>query len=216
VRDGIIVPFFLEANVEQKNIPTLEINDELIDQPALVELEMPETAHVANPQQKDITTLKINGTSTADVPTKIFGSSRSIQLDKKWLERFAQAMLALFCLVLVFFILSSLLPEFFERFSDRLKAASEQYWPNLIAVVVIIVLGFNLYILRGYKRVWFGIGEILFGIGIGWYAINKAFADSVADAIVILFAALYLVGRGWVNIAYRVRGLQIEQAHDDD
>lgn len=202
--------------MEQKDIPTLEINDELIDQPPLVELETPETAHVASPQQKDITTLKINGASTADLPTKLFGSDRRIQLDKKWLERVAQAMLALSCLVLVFFIFSSLLPELFERFSDRLKTALLQYWPNLIAVLVIIVLGFNLYILRGYKRVWFGIGEILFGVGIGWYAINKAFADSVADAIVILFAALYLVGRGWVNIAYRVDALQIEQAHDDD
>lgn len=114
-------------------------------------------------------------------------------------------------LALIYFIASSLYPDYRYFYLYRLKPATIFYWPNALAVIVLLVLGFNLYLFRGYRRLWFGIAEIAFASGLGWYAVNKAVSGAVPDATVIFFAALYLMGRGFVNVASVFRPFKIER-----
>ena len=175
--------------MEQKDIPTLKIEKEpIIDLP---NLKMEEVPIIEQP------TLKIGEPK--------HGQGRY----KKWHDVAIQIAASAISLGLIYFIASSLYPDFLDFYESRLKPAAVRYWPNLVAVIVLLVLGFNLYLFRGYKRLWFGIAEIAFALGLGWYAINKAVSGSVPDAIVIFFAALYVMGRGFVNVSYVFRPFQI-------
>jgi len=162
-------------------------------------------------QQEDIPTVVLNKFPEEDYPTIRIVEEQRLLFGSPRLERAIQISSLVISLFLVGFLFSSLYPELPYLYSFRLKPAVQWYWPNLAAVLVLLVVGFNLYVFRGYKRFWFGIGEILFACGLGWYATNKAVAGSVADAIVILFASLYIMGRGWVNVSTEARNLRIEK-----
>lgn len=163
-------------------------------------------------EEKDIPTLKMEKEPIGEFPTLKIGTSEHER--GRFIKRLDTAIkitAPLISLALLYFIASSLIPDFLDLYRDRLKPAAALYWPNLVAVIVLLVLGFNLYLFRGYRRFWFGITEVVFACVLGWYAINKAVSGAVPDAIVILFAALYLMGRAFVNISYAVPPLQIEQ-----
>ncbi len=145
------------------------------------------------------------------LPTlKIEESDVRPQIDRKRRERAIQIGSAIISVLLLFFLIVSLYPDFPYFYHYSLRPTAVRYWPNLAAVIILLVIGFNLYVFRGYKPFWFGVAEIVFACGLGWYAMNKAMAGSVPDAVVILFAALYIMGRGWINVSTEARPLRIE------
>jgi hypothetical protein len=163
-------------------------------------------------EQEDIPTLQIEKEQIGDLATiKVETSEHEQGRFIKRLDTAIKIAAPAISLALIYFIASSLYPDFLDFYRHRLKPAAVFYWPNAVAVIVLLVLGFNLYLFRGYRRLWFGITEIAFASGLGWYAINKAVSGSVADATVILFAALYLMGRGFLNVSSVFRPLQIER-----
>lgn len=163
-------------------------------------------------EEKEIPTLKMDTESIHELPTiKIGELEQEPARHSKRLDRAIQIGISAVSLGLIYFIASSLYPDFADLYRYRLKPAAARYWPNFVAVIALLVLGFNLYLFRGYRRLWFGIIEIAFASGLGWYAINKAVSGAVPDGIVIFFAALYVMGRGFVNVSYVFRPFQIEQ-----
>ena len=126
-------------------------------------------------------------------------------------RRFARLNLVLSAAVLfmIFVIVWASYPDLPYYYRFTWKPAIVRYWPNAAAVVTLLVVAYNLYVFRGYKRVWFGLAEIALAAGLCWYAVNKAFAGSIPDAIVIIFASFYLAGRGFVNVLYRLPSFQI-------
>lgn len=163
-------------------------------------------------EQKEISTLKMEKGPIGELPTLKIDTVQHRQ--GRFIKRLDTAIkiaAPTISLALLYFIASSLYPDSRDFYQDRLKPAILRYWPNSVAVVVLLVVGFNLYLFRGYRRLWFGVAEIAFASGLGWYAINKAVSGTVPDGIVILFAALYLAGRGFVNVASVFRPFKIEQ-----
>ena len=130
--------------------------------------------------------------------------------DWKQYERVAQIAMIIGALFLTYFIASSMYPDIKEVYSEKFRPLVIQYWPNFLSVTALIILGFILYTFRGYKSLWFGIAEMAAAVGIGWYSVNKIVVGDVSDAIVFLFAALYLSGRAWINISTKVHPLQID------
>ena len=151
----------------------------------------------------------------ADIePTLRLNSKRKLRLTGKQIERIAQVGMLLAAAVLLYFIILSLTRDLTSFYAGTLRPFAVQYWPNMAAVLVLVVLGFVFYTFRGYKIFLFGIAEMALGVGIGWYAINKAVSGQVSDAIIFLFAALYLNGRAWINISTKVPNLQIDRTED--
>ena len=162
-------------------------------------------------QQKDIPTQEME-VPINELPTVRIGTPPKPRVRyTKSLDRAIIAGASALSLAFIYFIASSLYPDFRDIYQDRLKPFGFRYWPNFIAVLVLLVLGYNLFLFRGYKRFWFGISEIVFASGLGWYAVNKAVSGDVSDAIVIFFAALYLVGRGFIDVSSVFQPLRIEQ-----
>lgn len=151
-----------------------------------------------------------------ELTTAKLDTAKPNRIDKDRAERLAQVAMAVISVVLIYFIFSSLYSDLTYIYNYRLSPFLKQYWPNMLAVVALIIVGFNLYIFREYKRLWYGVAEVLLAMALGWYAVNKAFANSLPDAIVIFFAALYLVERGWTNISNKVPRLQIGPRRKDE
>ena len=152
-------------------------------------------------QQKDIPTVQISEEEIGTLPTLKLGE-KPVDVPAKerkrfgWVEFGLSAAVLMMVLVLLLLVYADL--QYFYRVT--LKPGVIRYWPNALAVLALLVVGYNLYVFRGYRRLWFGICETLLAAGLGWYAVNKAVAGDGRDAIVIAIAALYLAGRGFVNI----------------
>lgn len=155
----------------------------------------------------DLPTLRIHDDDTPKIDNS--GTLPERSASRSVPERAVQIGLAGVSIILLWFLAGSLLPELPSYYRYNFKPAAARYWPNAAVVLTLLVVGYNLYLLRGYKRLWFGIAELILSTGLGWYAMNKAASGAVPDAIVILFAALYLAGRGFVNISRRLQPLQI-------
>jgi len=153
----------------------------------------------------------MDGVRIGQATTEILEAPRKGRNKTVWLERLIQIALSFFCILLISLLIFLLFPNIQDIYLFTFKPFLTRYWPNMVATVVLLVIGFSLYTLRGYQRLLFGSLQILLGSGLGWYAINKAYADTVYDAIVILIVALYLMGRGWINIATEVPSLQINR-----
>ncbi len=163
-------------------------------------------------QQKDIPTVQLSEEEIGTLPTLKLGEKPVDGPTKKrrrygWVELVLSAAVLMLAFVLLLLVYADL--QNFYRVT--LKPGVIRYWPNALAVVALLVIGYNLYVFRGYRRLWFGICETLLAAGLGWYAVNKAVAvaGDGRDAIVIAIAALYLAGRGFVNISYRFRPFQV-------
>jgi hypothetical protein len=131
--------------------------------------------------------------------------------DWKRFERIAQIAMILGVLFLVYFLIASAAPAALRIYDLNIRPFVVQYWPNFLSVLALIALGFVLYTIRGYRSLWFGIAEMAAAVGIGWYAVNKFVLGDVSDAIVFLFASLYLSGRAWINISSKIQPLQIDE-----
>lgn len=161
-------------------------------------------------QQKDIPTLILPIEKESESPTLKLGEPEPPP--PLWMrhERILQLVLSILSLFLIYIFVSLVRTDLSDLYTDRLKPAAVRYWPNALAAAALLVIAYNLYLFRGFRRLWFGIAEIALAMGLGWYAINKAVRGSVEDAVVILFFSLYLAGRGFVNISRRFKPLQME------
>ena len=160
-------------------------------------------------EQKDVPTLRIEPVPLDEALT-VRMEERPMPV-KAASERPLQVLIVVVSVLLLGYIIYSLSPEFTDFYQYGVRPAAGRYWPNLIAVALMLAVSFNLYVFRGYLTFWFGLAEIALACGLGWYAINKAAAGAVPDSIVILFAALYLMGRGWVNTSSETRTLKIDR-----
>jgi hypothetical protein len=161
-------------------------------------------------QQNDIPTVQF-GDKESDLPTlKMGGPEPEQPANGRRPYGRLEMVLSAVALFLIFVIVWAAYPDLPDLYRYTLKPAIARYWPNALAVITLLVIAYNLYLVRGYRRLWFGIAEIALSAGVGWYAINKAVGGSVPDAIVILLAALYLAGRGFVNLSYRLEHIKIQ------
>jgi hypothetical protein len=163
-------------------------------------------------EQKEIPTLIMDEDAAADLPTLEMPNTIEERFkSNQILERTMQIYLAGGCIVMFCLLIYLLLPDIKLFFSYTFKPAAARYWPNAAVVATLLVVGYNLYLFRGYKRLWFGIAELFIAVALGWFAVNKAVAGSLPDAVVVLIGALYLAGRGFVNISRRFEPLQIPE-----
>jgi hypothetical protein len=162
-------------------------------------------------QKQDIPTGQFGDKEQSDLPTLKIRRPESEQL-ANGRRRYGplEIVLSAAVIFLIFVIVWAVYPDLPYYYRYTLKPAVARYWPNALAVITLLVVAYNLYLLRGYRRLWFGIAEIALSAGVGWYAINKAVGGSVPDAIVILLAALYLAGRGFVNLSHRLEPIKIQ------
>lgn len=161
-------------------------------------------------QQNDIPTIHLGEKEISSLPTLKIADPAPVRAGARltrygWLELVLSAAV----LLMIFVIIWAEYPDLPYYYRYTWKPVIATYWPNALAVIALLVIGYNLYIFRGYLRLWFGLAEIALAAGLGWYAVNKIAAGAVSDAIVVLFAALYLAGRGFVNISHRFTPFQI-------
>ena len=162
-------------------------------------------------QQKDIPTLKLGDKKQMEASTLQLQAPVQ-KLAPIWIrhERILQIILSAISLFLFYTFVSLAFPDLSDLYQSRLKPGVSRYWPNALVAMALLGIAYNLFLIRGFTRLWFAVAEMILAMGLGWYATNKAVGGSVQDAIVILFFALYLAGRGFVNISYRFKPLQIK------
>jgi len=114
--------------------------------------------------------------------------------------------IAVFLLIVIGFLYYS---EINEIYRTNVKPGVLAYWLNVATVLVVLVIGFNLYLFRSYRRLWFGLSEIVAGLVVGWYAATIARDVSMRDGLLLSLAALYLVGSGFTNLSKIVDAIRV-------
>jgi hypothetical protein len=166
-------------------------------------------------EQKDISTLKLEKPRLADLPTVLMGQPEQTPDPGKYRsEKFAQIVLLSLAAILVCVIVLLLWSDLRNFYVYKCSYFVKRYWLNGVAVLASTILGFCLYTFRGYRPLWFGIAEIILAAGFAWYGADKAVSGSVPEAIIFLFAGLYVGGRGWINISFRVPMLRVSRTDD--
>ena len=130
---------------------------------------------------------------------KIDSLEHELGLYKKRYNLVLQIAVSAACVLLLIFIVSYAWWDLSWYFSFYIKPPLARYWPNTLGVLIVFGLAFYLYFFRNFRRAYFGVAEVVFGIGLGWYGFNKAIDRSVEEGSVIILAALYIIGRGLVN-----------------
>jgi hypothetical protein len=166
-------------------------------------------------EQTDIPTLQIDEKPTVvQGPTQVLELEKALGCNSKRYDRALQLALSIASLMLLYFIASSLYPDISNFYAKVFKPSLIRYWPNIFVALSLPVVAFNLYLFRNYRRFAFGVTEIVFGIGLGWYGVNKMVDTSVYDGFVVIVASVYLVGRGFINIRFPVP-VEHRQAPED-
>ena len=125
-------------------------------------------------------------------------------------EFIPQIILATMAVFLLYVIGSLYYSELVEIYGTNIKPAILEYWLNVSAVLIVIVIGFNLYLIRGYRRLYFGLGEIVVGLVVAWYSATIARDVSIRDGLFLGLAALYLTGSGFRNLSKIVKVFRVE------
>jgi hypothetical protein len=167
-------------------------------------------------EQKDISTLKLEKPRLADLPTVLMEQPKQTPGPGKYRsERSAQIVLLSLAAILVCVIIFLLWSDLRDFYVYKCSYFVKRYWLNVVTVLASTILGFCLYTFRGYRPLWFGIAEIILAAGFAWYGADKAVSGSIPEAIIFLFAALYVAGRGWINISFRVPMLRVSRTDDN-
>jgi hypothetical protein len=86
-----------------------------------------------------------------------------------------------------------------SRVVGFLSSFLNQFWINLVGVILVGLVGAGLYYVRQRWRILYGLIEIGFALAYGWYAVNKVQHVGYIEMLSII-AAVYLVVRGFDNV----------------
>ena len=161
--------------------------------------------------QSEIDTQKLPGTGDETVFMPLANESenkpRPSQRSKELILQIILVALGLFLLYVIGFFYDSELREIYHK---NLRPAILAYWLNVLAVLLVLVLGFNLYLFRSYRRFYFGLSEVIVGLVVSWYGATIARDVSIRDGLLLGVAALYLVGSGFRNLSKTVDAIRVE------
>jgi len=161
--------------------------------------------------QSEIDTQKLPGAGDETVFMPLANESenkpRPSQRSKELILQIILVALGMFLLYVIGFFYDSELREIYRK---NLRPAILAYWLNVLAVLLVLVLGFNLYLFRSYRRFYFGLSEVIVGLVVSWYGATIARDVSIRDGLLLGVAALYLVGSGFRNLSKTVDAIRVE------